>query len=162
MIHKEKKFANQVLPMYFKATGYNFTYFTHSLKRWGFCQVESGQDKGAYYRQDFFPNNPDICLRIFPNTHNNAIHHHQHQQPPTPLFSSGEIPEPGRKMMVHHQQQSTPLCTYTPTIFPSYTPLTTPGGMPYYGAMPYDMRGTPTNYHCHWPQCPQQYYYPVY
>jgi len=47
IIYQKKKFANEVLPRYFKQSKY--TSFTRKLNRWGFIRVTRGPETGAYY-----------------------------------------------------------------------------------------------------------------
>lgn len=49
IILQKKKFASEVMPMYFKHS--KFTSFTRKLNRWGFTRVSKGPETGAYYHK---------------------------------------------------------------------------------------------------------------
>jgi len=57
------KFANTVLPKYFKKT--KWTSFTRKLNRWNFTRVNKGPELGAYYHEFFQRNNEALCTQMY-------------------------------------------------------------------------------------------------
>jgi len=57
------KFANKVLPKYFKKT--KWTSFTRKLNRWNFTRVNKGPELGAYYHEFFQRNNEALCTQMY-------------------------------------------------------------------------------------------------
>lgn len=49
IIHKKRKFADDILPKFFKAS--KFTSFTRKLNRWGFSRVPRGPECGSYFHR---------------------------------------------------------------------------------------------------------------
>uniref|UniRef100_A0A7S4JSM2 HSF-type DNA-binding domain-containing protein n=1 Tax=Odontella aurita TaxID=265563 RepID=A0A7S4JSM2_9STRA len=62
IIYQKKRFANEVLPSYFKQA--KFTSFTRKLNRWGFQRVSRGAETGAYFHQYFQRGNPRLCMQM--------------------------------------------------------------------------------------------------
>jgi len=62
IIYQKKRFANEVLPRYFKQA--KFTSFTRKLNRWGFQRVSRGAETGAYFHQYFQRGNPRLCMQM--------------------------------------------------------------------------------------------------
>jgi len=56
----KKRFANEVLPVYFKQT--QFTSFTRKLSRWKFNRVPKGPYMGAYYHKFFRRDRKYLCI----------------------------------------------------------------------------------------------------
>lgn len=64
-ISDKDAFTKQVLPYYFDTRGgTKFTSFTRRLKRWNFNRVASGTNIGAYYREGFRRDRPDLASTI--------------------------------------------------------------------------------------------------
>jgi len=81
IIYKKKKFAQTVLPTYFKAT--KFTSFTRKLNRWGFTRVTRGPEMGSYYHKLFLRDEPNLCLRM--SSHSSSKFQEQQQLMPNPM-----------------------------------------------------------------------------
>ena len=62
IIYKKKKFAAEVLPVYFKQS--KFTSFTRKLNRWGFTRVTRGPETGAYYHKFFQRDDSRLCMQM--------------------------------------------------------------------------------------------------
>lgn len=62
IIYKKKKFASEVLPVYFKLS--KFTSFTRKLNRWGFTRITRGHEMGAYFHKFFQRDNPRLCMQM--------------------------------------------------------------------------------------------------
>jgi len=62
IVYQKEKFANDILPRYFKETKY--TSFTRKLNRWGFERVNRGPEVGAYYHKFFQRSNPHCCMKM--------------------------------------------------------------------------------------------------
>lgn len=62
IIYKKKKFAADILPLYFKQAKY--TSFTRKLNRWNFTRVAHGPETGAYYHQFFQRGNLRLCMQM--------------------------------------------------------------------------------------------------
>lgn len=62
IIYKKKKFAAEVLPVYFKQS--KFTSFTRKLNRWGFTRVTRGPETGAYYHKYFQRGDLRLCMQM--------------------------------------------------------------------------------------------------
>jgi hypothetical protein len=62
VIYKKKKFAEEVLPRYFKQS--KFTSFTRKLNRWGFSRISRGPESGAYFHKNFQRDNFALCLQM--------------------------------------------------------------------------------------------------
>jgi len=61
-IYKKKKFAAEILPVYFKQS--KFTSFTRKLNRWGFTRVTRGPETGAYYHKYFQRGDLRLCMQM--------------------------------------------------------------------------------------------------
>ena len=59
IIMDKKRFASDLLPLYFKQT--QFTSFTRKLSRWKFVRVPRGPFMGAYYHKLFRKDHKDLC-----------------------------------------------------------------------------------------------------
>ena len=71
MISDKGKFVEDVLIHYFDSRGSGntkFTSFTRRLKRWLFKRVPSGPQMGAYYRENFLKDRPDLAKKIIYST----------------------------------------------------------------------------------------------
>jgi len=77
MIHKKKRFAEEVLPQYFKAA--KFTSFTRKLNRWGFTRVTRGTEMGSYFHKFFQRSDPRMCMQMSSNSSSKASAHQQMQ-----------------------------------------------------------------------------------
>lgn len=62
IIYKKKKFASEVLPVYFKLS--KFTSFTRKLNRWGFTRITRGHEMGAYFHKFFQRDDPRLCMQM--------------------------------------------------------------------------------------------------
>jgi len=62
IVYQKEKFANDILPRYFKETKY--TSFTRKLNRWGFERINKGPEVGAYYHKFFQRSNPHCCMKM--------------------------------------------------------------------------------------------------
>jgi hypothetical protein len=62
LIYKKKKFAAEILPVYFKQS--KFTSFTRKLNRWGFTRVTRGPETGAYYHKYFQRGDLRLCMQM--------------------------------------------------------------------------------------------------
>jgi len=62
IIYKKKRFAAEVLPLYFKQS--KFTSFTRKLNRWGFTRVTRGPETGSYYHKFFQRGDMDLCMQM--------------------------------------------------------------------------------------------------
>lgn len=62
MIYHKKRFAEEVLPKYFKKT--KFTSFTRKLNRWNFTRITRGPETGAYYHDCFQRGNLRLCMQM--------------------------------------------------------------------------------------------------
>lgn len=62
IVYQKEKFANDILPRYFKETKY--TSFTRKLNRWGFERINKGPEVGAYYHKHFQRSNPHRCTKM--------------------------------------------------------------------------------------------------
>lgn len=62
IIYKKKKFAAEILPLYFKQS--KFTSFTRKLNRWGFTRVTRGPETGAYYHKFFRKGDLRLCMQM--------------------------------------------------------------------------------------------------
>jgi len=74
IIYKKKKFASELLPLYFKQS--KFTSFTRKLNRWGFTRVTRGPETGAYYHKYFQRGDLRLCMQMSCQSSK-----HQQQQP---------------------------------------------------------------------------------
>jgi hypothetical protein len=63
IIINRQKFANMVLPKYFRKTKY--TSFTRKLNRWNFTRVTRGPELGAYYHEFFQRNSESLCTQMY-------------------------------------------------------------------------------------------------
>jgi hypothetical protein len=64
-ISDKELFTKQVLPRYFDTRGgTKFTSFTRRLKRWDFNRIASGKNIGAYFREGFLRDRPDMASTI--------------------------------------------------------------------------------------------------
>lgn len=63
IIINRQKFANTVLPAYFRKTKY--TSFTRKLNRWNFTRVTRGPELGAYYHEFFQRGNEALCTQMY-------------------------------------------------------------------------------------------------
>lgn len=63
IIINRQKFANYVLPKYFRKTKY--TSFTRKLNRWNFTRVTRGPELGAYYHEFFQRNSEALCTQMY-------------------------------------------------------------------------------------------------
>lgn len=63
IIINRQKFANNVLPKYFRKTKY--TSFTRKLNRWNFTRVTRGPELGAYYHEFFQRNSEALCTQMY-------------------------------------------------------------------------------------------------
>ncbi|KAG7372566.1 HSF-type DNA-binding protein [Nitzschia inconspicua] len=95
IIYKKKKFGNQILPKYFKAT--KFTSFTRKLNRWGFTRVTRGPEMGSYFHKLFLRDDPQLCLRMSSHSSNkfqepNAILPNPMSPAGVPFMPYGMIP----------------------------------------------------------------------
>eukprot|EP00545_Synedropsis_sp_CCMP1620_P010312 CAMPEP_0119016754 /NCGR_PEP_ID=MMETSP1176-20130426/14335_1 /TAXON_ID=265551 /ORGANISM="Synedropsis recta cf, Strain CCMP1620" /LENGTH=179 /DNA_ID=CAMNT_0006970281 /DNA_START=12 /DNA_END=548 /DNA_ORIENTATION=- len=63
IIINRQKFANSVLPKYFRKTKY--TSFTRKLNRWNFTRVTRGPELGAYYHEFFQRNSEALCTQMY-------------------------------------------------------------------------------------------------
>jgi hypothetical protein len=61
-IHNKSMFAEQILSRYFKAT--KFTYFSDTLRIWGFQRIKKGCDKGGYYHKYFVKDQPQLSRHL--------------------------------------------------------------------------------------------------
>ena len=62
MINDQKAFAENILPKYFKAKKY--TYFSDTLRIWGFVRLKSRVDKGAYFHRYFIRGRPTLSRHL--------------------------------------------------------------------------------------------------
>ena len=62
MIYQKKRFANEILPKYFKEA--KFTSFTRKLNRWNFTRITRGPETGAYYHEYFQRGNLRLCMQM--------------------------------------------------------------------------------------------------
>jgi hypothetical protein len=69
MIIDKKRFANEILPIYFKESQY--TSFTRKLSRWQFKRVARGPYVGAYYHERFRSDNRSLCRAMSCNNSKN-------------------------------------------------------------------------------------------
>lgn len=63
IIVNRQKFANMVLPKYFRKTKY--TSFTRKLNRWNFTRVTRGPELGAYYHEFFQCGKEALCTQMY-------------------------------------------------------------------------------------------------
>lgn len=63
LIVNRQKFADHVLPHYFRKTKY--TSFTRKLNRWNFTRVTRGPELGAYYHEFFQRGNEALCTQMY-------------------------------------------------------------------------------------------------
>uniref|UniRef100_A0A7S1D3P4 HSF-type DNA-binding domain-containing protein n=1 Tax=Cyclophora tenuis TaxID=216820 RepID=A0A7S1D3P4_CYCTE len=63
IIVNRQKFANTVLPKYFRKTKY--TSFTRKLNRWNFTRVTRGPELGAYYHEFFQRGKEALCTQMY-------------------------------------------------------------------------------------------------
>uniref|UniRef100_A0A7S1VXF6 HSF-type DNA-binding domain-containing protein n=1 Tax=Grammatophora oceanica TaxID=210454 RepID=A0A7S1VXF6_9STRA len=63
IIVNRQKFANDVLPKYFRKTKY--TSFTRKLNRWNFTRVTRGPELGAYYHEFFQRGDEALCTQMY-------------------------------------------------------------------------------------------------
>ena len=63
LIHNKKKFASEVLPLYF-AKDLQYASFSRRLTRWGFRRIKKGHDIGVYHNPLFRKDNPKLCLKM--------------------------------------------------------------------------------------------------
>mmetsp|Transcript_11758 Transcript_11758/g.14625 ORF Transcript_11758/g.14625 Transcript_11758/m.14625 type:complete len:338 (+) Transcript_11758:105-1118(+) len=61
-IYQKKRFANEVLPRYFRQS--KFTSFTRKMSRWGFIRIKRGPAVGAYYHKLFQRDSPHLCRQM--------------------------------------------------------------------------------------------------
>lgn len=63
IIVNRQKFANTILPKYFRKTKY--TSFTRKLNRWNFTRITRGPELGAYYHEFFQRGNEALCTQMY-------------------------------------------------------------------------------------------------
>lgn len=63
LIINRQKFANEVLPKYFRKTKY--TSFTRKLNRWNFTRVIRGPEMGSYHHEFFQRGNEALCTQMY-------------------------------------------------------------------------------------------------
>jgi hypothetical protein len=63
IIVNRQKFADNVLPHYFRKTKY--TSFTRKLNRWNFTRVTRGAELGAYYHEFFQRGSEAMCTQMY-------------------------------------------------------------------------------------------------
>lgn len=63
IIVNRQKFADNVLPHYFRKTKY--TSFTRKLNRWNFTRVTRGAELGAYYHEFFQRGSEALCTQMY-------------------------------------------------------------------------------------------------
>jgi hypothetical protein len=61
-VHNKSFFIERILSRYFKAT--KFTYFSDTLRIWGFARLKKGKDKGAYFHRYFVRGNPSLSRHL--------------------------------------------------------------------------------------------------
>lgn len=112
LIHKKKAFANDILPIHFKAS--KFTSFTRKLNRWGFSRAPRGPETGAYFHKLFCRDKPELSLQMTSNSGNKYQSAPQGQQllPAVPMMMGqpGQMPfympSPQMAMLTPQQQQA--------------------------------------------------------
>eukprot|EP00549_Striatella_unipunctata_P013132 CAMPEP_0118710168 /NCGR_PEP_ID=MMETSP0800-20121206/23181_1 /TAXON_ID=210618 ORGANISM="Striatella unipunctata, Strain CCMP2910" /NCGR_SAMPLE_ID=MMETSP0800 /ASSEMBLY_ACC=CAM_ASM_000638 /LENGTH=217 /DNA_ID=CAMNT_0006614219 /DNA_START=104 /DNA_END=757 /DNA_ORIENTATION=+ len=62
VVHKPRKFAEEILPRYFKQRQYPS--FQRQLNLYGFSRLSFGRDKGGYYHELFLRGKFFLCQRI--------------------------------------------------------------------------------------------------
>jgi hypothetical protein len=62
VIHKPKKFAEKVMPKYFKHS--KLSSFQRQLGLYGFCRINGGPDAGGYYHELFLQGRPALGVYI--------------------------------------------------------------------------------------------------
>jgi len=67
-IADKKRFAEEVLPRYFKKS--KFPSFNRKLNRWKFTIQMEGRKKASYYHPFFLRDNQELCLQMFPMPQN--------------------------------------------------------------------------------------------
>lgn len=88
VIYKKKKFAVDLLPLYFKKC--KFTSFTRKLNRWGFTRITRGPETGAYYHEFFQKGDFRLCMQMscHPSTFKFASQEKQRNLSSNPLQPS--------------------------------------------------------------------------
>jgi hypothetical protein len=61
-VHNKPIFIERIMSRYFKAT--KFTYFSDTLRIWGFARLKKGRDKGAYFHRYFVRGNPSLSRHL--------------------------------------------------------------------------------------------------
>ena len=61
-VHQKNQFVQKIMPRYFKAT--KFTYFSDTLRIWGFARLKRGKDKGAYFHRNFVRGEPGLSRHL--------------------------------------------------------------------------------------------------
>lgn len=79
-IADKKRFAEEVLPRYFKKS--KFPSFNRKLNRWKFTIQMDGRKKASYYHPFFLRDNQELCLQMFPMPQNTEAES-EHERPLT-------------------------------------------------------------------------------
>ena len=61
-VHKKDEFVDNIMPRYIKAQ--KFTYFSDTLRIWGFARIKVGRDKGSYYHYKFVKGQPHLTRHL--------------------------------------------------------------------------------------------------
>jgi len=62
VIHKPKKFSDDIMPRFFRQT--RLTSFQRQLNLYGFCRISQGPDNGGYYHELFLRGRPGLCVNM--------------------------------------------------------------------------------------------------